>query len=176
MAENLKTSTYRNGNPIPNVQSKDAWVKLEEGAWAYYNNDPKNDCPYGKLYNAYAAIDERGLCPTGWRVPTDEDWTRLTVHLGGLNSVGAKMKSAGITYWAAENSGAENSSGFSALPGGSRLNGDFVEISKHGRWWSSSLHPQFGSGYFRQLANHTSSVLRHDLTKGQGFSVRCIKE
>ena len=176
MAENLKTSSYRNGNPIPNVQSKDEWVQLDAGAWVHYDNNVENECPYGKLYNWYAVSDNRGLCPTGWRVPTDDDWDQLTDHLGDLNSAGAKMKSAGTVYWAGENSGAVNSSGFSGLPGGSSINGDFNEIGKHGRWWSSTKHPTFGSAYYRQLNYHLASLKRHDLSQYQGFSVRCIRE
>jgi len=65
MAENLKTSIYRNGEPIENVTDNAQWVGLATGARCYYNNDSQYECPYGKLYNWYAVADPRNLCPTG---------------------------------------------------------------------------------------------------------------
>lgn len=126
MAENLKVSRYRNGDNIPNVPDTSEWVNLTTGAWVYYNNDSSNDETYGKLYNWYAVDDNRGLCPTGWHVPSEEEWTTLTIFLIGRN-VGGTMKST--TGWNSPNTGATNESGFSGLPGGNRnSDGDFNNI------------------------------------------------
>jgi uncharacterized protein (TIGR02145 family) len=121
MSENLKTTRYRNGGQIPNVTDNTAWGNLSTGAWSYYNNDVSNDPIYGKLYNWYTTLGDT-LCPTGWGVPTDAEWTTLTTYLGGSDVAGSKMKTIGNGYWNDPNTGAINSSGFSVLPGGYRSN------------------------------------------------------
>ena len=95
MAENLKTSVYRNGNAIDNIIDDNQWSSLTSGAWASCINDSQYDCPYGKLYNWFAVADSRYLCPTGWHVPTDDEWTTLTDYLGGEEVAGGKMKTTG---------------------------------------------------------------------------------
>ena len=117
--KNLDVTTYRNGDPIPQVTDLTAWGNLTTGAWCYYDNDPNNGAIYGKLYNWYAVNDPRGLAPQGWHVPTETEWTTLINYLGGASVAGGKMKSTGTTYWGSPNTGT-NSSGFSALPGGLR--------------------------------------------------------
>ena len=116
MAENLKTTVYRNGNAIDNIIDNTQWIGLTTGAWASYNNDSQYDCPYGKLYNWFAVADPRHVCPTGWHEPTDAEWTTLTDYLGGEEVAGGKMKSAGTQYWIGPNTDATNESGFSGLP------------------------------------------------------------
>jgi uncharacterized protein (TIGR02145 family) len=93
MAENLKTSIYRNGEAIANVTDGNQWSGLTTGAWCYYENNSQYDCPYGKLYNWFAVSDSRKVCPTGWHVPTQGEWTTLTNYLGGESIAGGKMKS-----------------------------------------------------------------------------------
>ncbi len=182
MAENLKTTKYNDGSSIPLKESNAPWTASGHNnlpAYCWYGNNISNKNPYGALYNFYA-LDPgtnggKNVCPAGWRVPTDEDWTTLTNHLGGLSVAGGKMKATGTEYWQTPNSGATNESGFNGLPGGSRINADFVEIGRLGRWWSSTAQ-QDNSVLFRQLSNGNASVLRHNLSKFQGFSIRCIKE
>jgi uncharacterized protein (TIGR02145 family) len=103
--ENLKTSRYRNGGLIPNVTDGTAWINLTTGAWSYYNNDVSNNAIYGKLYNWYTTLGDT-LCPTGWGVPTDAEWTTLTTYLGGESVAGGKMKTIGTAYWESPNTGA----------------------------------------------------------------------
>ena len=94
MTKNLDVSTFRNGDPIPEVKTQEEWEeagKNKQPAWCYYDNDPKNGEKYGKLYNWYAVNDPRGLAPTGWHVPTDAEWRTLTVYLGSYE--GTKLKS-----------------------------------------------------------------------------------
>ncbi len=128
MSENLKTSRYRNGGSIPYVLGNAAWAALTTGAWSNYDHDAANDPIYGKLYNWYTTLGDT-LCPTGWGVPTDAEWTTLTTYLGGESVAGGKMKSIGTAYWSSPNTGATNESGFSVLPGGYRYSdGSFFNI------------------------------------------------
>lgn len=182
MAENLKTTKYNDGTSIPLKTDDDSWktTNQDSPAYCWYNNNISNKNPYGALYNFYAVSTEtnggKNLCPDGWKVPTNEDWTALTDYLGGLSEAGGKMKAAGTEYWQTPNTGATNESGFNALPGGSRVNADFIEIGTRGRWWSSTKHATFGSVYFWQLSSGHKSVYNHHLSKNNGFSIRCIKD
>ena len=175
MAENLRTTTYANGDPIPNVTDGAQWNDLNTGAWAYYDNNIQYDNPYGKLYNWYTVPDPRNLCPTGWHVPTDAEWTVLTDYLGGEPVAGGKMKSTGTQHWLFPNIDATNESGFSGLPGGVRyyLDGSFSNINYKGFWWSST--EVFGSPWLRTLDYENGNANRQQNYKKYGFSVRCLK-
>src|SRR5436190_23369500 len=120
MIKNLDVSTYRNGDPIPEVTDPSQWAGLTTGAWCYYENNSANGTIYGKLYNWYAVNDPRGLAPLGWHVPSDEELTTLTSCLGGVFVAGGTMKETGTTHWLAPNTEATNSSGWTGLPGGYR--------------------------------------------------------
>jgi uncharacterized protein (TIGR02145 family) len=138
MSENLKTSRYRNGGSIPYVVGNSDWQALTTGAWSNYNHDAANDPIYGKLYNWYTTLGDT-LCPTGWGVPTDDEWTTLTTYLGGESVAGGKMKSVGTAYWNDPNTGATNESGFSVLPGGARnTDGSFFNIRFSAFFWSAT--------------------------------------
>jgi uncharacterized protein (TIGR02145 family) len=175
MAENLRTTRYRNGDPIPNEKDSDQWIKLSTSAWAQYDNDTKYEIPYGKLYNWYAVVDPRKVCPQGWHVPTDAEWTSLTDHLGGERDAGGKLKSR--TSWNAPNTGATNESGFSGLPGGDRNHGGgfFNYLGNYGSWWSAS---ESGAEYAwnRLLGSNKADIGRYNYHKRSGFSVRCLKD
>jgi uncharacterized protein (TIGR02145 family) len=177
---NLKVSKYSNGDNIPTGLSNSAWENTTSGAYAIYNNAPVNDGLYGKLYNHYAVTDGRGLCPTGWHVPSDAEWTTLENQLGGSSVAGGALKSTATQPtpggWASPNSGATNSSGFTALPGGFRLNsGDFFHLTDYGYWWSSSVNS--GSNvWFRYLYVNFSSFNRSSFNRLNGLSVRCLKD
>jgi uncharacterized protein (TIGR02145 family) len=143
-AENLKTTHYNDGTPIPNVTDDTAWSALITGARSYYGNDSTTNAPvYGALYNWYA--EENGkLCPSGWHVPTDTEWTVLTNYLGGD---GGKLKEVGTVHWN-NSTGATDEFGFTALPGGRRLDsGAFSFIGDYGYWWSATS----GSIYFGNI-------------------------
>jgi uncharacterized protein (TIGR02145 family) len=176
MEKNLEVTTYRNGDPIPYVTDATAWAALTTGAWCYYNNDPANGSQYGKLYNWYAVNDPRGLCPTGWHVPTDEEWTTLSNNLGGTAVAGGKMKVAGTTRWTDPNTGADNSSGFAGLPGGSRgNNGAFNYVGGYGEWWSSTENGATNA-WSRYLYYFSDDFFRSNYSKKTGFSVRCLRD
>jgi uncharacterized protein (TIGR02145 family) len=183
MAENLKTSTYSNGDQIHNVIDQNEWSNVTTGAWVHYNNDSQYECPYGKLYNWYAAADPRNICPTGWHVPSDAEWSSLINYLdpnadGGNNpnTAGGKMKSNGAQYWQSPNTDATNESGFSGLPGGIRKDsGLFYNIGDFGYFWSSTEFDTDAAWYLEMDYNigDTYRVTRH---KGDGFSIRCLRD
>jgi uncharacterized protein (TIGR02145 family) len=172
--ENLRTTRYNNGSVIPNVTSDLAWVSLNTPAWCNYNNSPANDAVYGKLYNWYT-VAAGNLCPTGWHVPTDAEWTVLTDFLGGTSVAGGKMKST--TGWNAPNTAATNESGFSGIPGGCRDGdvGGFGSVGYSGYWWSSS-EGGTGDAWGRSLYYDFGGATRNDVNKLNGFSVRCLRD
>jgi uncharacterized protein (TIGR02145 family) len=176
MSENLRTTTYANGNPIPNVTDNTQWENLTTGAWSHYNNDSQYENPYGKLYNWYTVDDPRNVCPTGWHVPTDAEWTILSDYLGGENVAGGKMKSTGTQYWLSPNTDATNESGFSGLPGGYRNDdGTFSNVGYVGDWWSSTENLTY-SARDRNLGYINGGVYRSVSPKDFGFSVRCLRD
>jgi uncharacterized protein (TIGR02145 family) len=177
MAENLKTTIYRNGNAIANITDNAQWSGLTTGACVSLNNNTQFDCPYGKLYNWYAVVDPRHLCPTGWHEPTDGEWTTLTDYLGGVEVAGGKMKTTGLQYWQSSNTDATNESGFSGLPGGYRyyFNGDFNDVGDYGYWWSSSEYDA-NNAWSRFLFYDFGNAYQGYGSKQGGFSVRCLRD
>lgn len=179
MKENLKVSKYRNGDPIPNITTGSIWGSLVTGAFAFYGNDITNDLVYGKLYNWYAAVDPRGVCPTGWHVPTNDEWIVFSDYLGGEPTAGGKMKSTGAGVWSQPNIGATNQSGFTALPGGFRsTNGDYIfeRIGSAGIFWSTTA-VSGATGWHRYLLSESEALLRDGGSfKVNGFSIRCLKD
>ena len=139
-----------------------------------------NNGLYGKLYNHYAVTDSRGLCPIGWHVPSDGEWTTLENLLGGGSVAGGALKSTATQPislgWNSPNTGATNSSGFTALPGGIRdITGGFYSTPTQGYWWSSSL--SFGSNAFYRFLYYDNSVIySSDSSPTRGFSVRCVRD
>ena len=192
MAENLKTTQYNDGSPIPLVTDKTAWRNLTSPAYCWYNNDAdtyKNT--YGALYNGYT-LSTGKLAPTGWHVPTDDEWTILEDYLvqNGYNYDGstsgyydAKSLAANTNWLTSTGAGAigndlskNNSSGFSALPSGYRdFSGSYVNEGSYGHWWSSSEN---GANYVwnRYLYYNLNSLGRDADSKHYGFSIRCIRD
>ncbi|MDQ1266697.1 MAG: hypothetical protein QG635_1849 [Bacteroidota bacterium] len=176
MLKNLDENKYRNGDLIPQVTDSAQWANLTTGVWCYYNNDSSNGAIYGKLYNWYAVTDPRGLAPSGWHVPTDDEWNILANYLGGSAIAGGKMKEIGNEHWKGNNSGATNESGFTALPGGMRnLNGAFNSIGDDGHWWSSSIGDTANS-WSRYILSSGAQITKYYYKIRGGFSVRCVKE
>ena len=174
MAENLKTSKYRNGNAIPTNLSDATWQSTTSGAYTIYNNDAANNTAYGKLYNWYAVADSRNLCPNGWHVPSDAEWTNLVNYLGGSSAAGGKLKSTS-SLWTAPNTGVTNESGFSGLPGGTRSINGYYNIGSNGLWWSSTVYSTTNAWY--RYLNYSNGVLiRYNYNKQSGYSVRCLKD
>ncbi len=179
MAENLKVTHYRNGDPIPHLTDNDDWTSTTNGAYCYYNNNSANADTYGALYNWYAVDedDSRGLAPEGWHVPTDDDWQTLVDFLGGSSVAGGKMKETGTAHWISPNTGATNESGFTALPGGYRYynNGYFGYIGYTAYFWSSTEYDS-NNAWNRLLYYDYSGVARYSYYKYYGFSIRCVRD
>lgn len=176
MQKNLKVSHYRNGDLIPQVQST-SWWSLSSGAWCYYNNDPATEAIYGKLYNWYAVNDPRGLAPEGWHVATDTELNSLINCLGGLTIAGGAMKEVGFTHWLSPNTGATNSSGFTALPGcGRDSNGNFIpSLGGSGLWWTSTQVGTAGYASSFLISNMFKEIYVTGRPKSSGYYVRCVK-
>ena len=184
-ADNLATDQYRNGDPIPTGLDNTTWQNTTTGAYAIQNNDTVNDVTYGKLYNWYTTVDTRGLCPTGWHVPADCEWMYLEGSLGmsvtdqetaGWRGTieGGALKAT--TNWNSPNTGANNSSGFTALPVGFRsYGGGYGTIGSSGYWWSSTELSSLNA-WFRVLSYFGSNVVRGNDYKRYGFSVRCVRD
>ncbi len=190
MAVNLRTTTFRNENPITlidnDVSGNSTWITANYGAYAIYDTsgtgNPFDVNGFGYLYNWFAVSDSRQLCPTGWHVPTDAEWTILTTFLGGEPVAGGKMKAtgtiqAGTGYWEDPNIGATNESGFTGLPGGHRstFSGSFSSIGYSGYWWSSTGSSS-SHAWDRNLNYFNDDVYRLDDDKKFGFSVRCVRD
>jgi uncharacterized protein (TIGR02145 family) len=176
MQENLKTTKFNDGIAIPLVTSNTSWASLTTPGYSWYNNDASTyKSTYGALYNWYV-ISTGKLCPSGWHVPTDAEWTTLTTYLGGESVAGGKLKEASLIHWITPNAGATNETGFTALPGGNRDNsGPFSYLGSYGYWWSSTEYTS-SDALLRMMYYSISEVGRGGDSRGDGFSVRCIQD
>ena len=191
-AENLRTTVYANGDPIPADLTGGEWNSTTSGATAVFgegNSDCTHSSPdidacdetqslaaYGRLYYWYAVDDARGLCPSGWHVPTDVEWTELEDYItfeGFVDADGTALKST--TGWYDNGNGTDDF-GFSALPGGIREygSGSFLDAGYYGYWWSSS--PNGGIAWLRGLSYLNPDIFRSDSSPRNGFSVRCLRD
>ena len=178
-AKNLNVSKYRNGDVIPQVADFTQWQNLTTGAYCWYNNDSSNYWQYGKLYNWYALNDPRGLTPQGWHIPNKNEWTLLQTCLGGDQLAGGAMKEIGTAHWYSPNTGATNSSGFTALAGGIRssiLN--FIQFGQTSHWWSSTetIPSFFASGFYLNYSQASSFIDDEGESENDGYSIRCVKD
>ncbi len=178
MAENLKVTHFRNGDEIPTTIPPDLNVAIETSPtyqWAY-DGDEFNSEIYGRLYTWYTVDDNRGLCPFGWHVATDEDWSELSDFLGGKYIAGGKLKETGTEHWDDPNEGATNESGFTARPGGVRLfSGIFGSIGKISVWWTAT-EKDINYAIGHACYHFNSNIWSGHEDKKNGFSVRCIKK
>ena len=172
MAENLKSTKYNDGSDIPFVLDVSAWALLTTPGYCWYNNDSVG---YGAIYNWYTVNTGR-LCPEGWHVPSDDEWTTLTDFLGGKSNAGGKLKETGTSHWQSPNTGATNETGFTGLPTGYRnYGGGFNSINKYGFWWSSTEWSSTGAWY-RDVNFSYTYVDRSNSNKKSGATVRCLKD
>lgn len=183
MAENLNVDRYRNGDIIPEIKTEEGWEKAGENqkrAYCHYDNNPDNGFKYGKLYNFYTVVDSRGLCPSGWRMPNEDDWSSLTNYLGGAEASYIKLKSN--IGWehiiGGSKSKGTNESGFSGLPAGRIMKwGEFRYINTLGEWWSSSTDPDDPELSFTHVLSLDKKMFDYGYSfKEMGHSVRCIKD
>jgi uncharacterized protein (TIGR02145 family) len=192
MKENLKTTQYRNGTPIeyPGADNT-AWANDTIGAYAWYDNDIGWKDLYGALYNWHSVNNANGLCPTGWHIPSDAEWSTLVLSidpdadpnaLGSQSEIaGGKMKSTRTTpdphpRWQSPNVGATNESGFTGFPAGRRSpNGSFLSFGSRSILWSSTEFSPTAS-WSRTLLLFTGAVNRYEGNKLYGFGVRCLRD
>ena len=182
MAQNLNTSKFSDGTPIPNVVGSLEWSKLNSPGWCYYGNDPSFEVVFGKLYNGYTVNSKynggKNVCPTGWHVSTDAEWLILGDYLGGVNIAGDKLKESGDAHWNVPNTDASNSSLFTALPGGYRggdSNAEFNNLLTWGGWYTST-ELSSSSIWTRHIWGLYSELGRGTAGKTGGLSIRCVKD
>lgn len=190
--KNLEVTRFRNGDVIIEAKTQEEWINAGNAgqpAWCYYENKSVNGLTYGKLYNWFAVNDPRGLAPIGWHIPSDKEWTQLTIVLGGEREAGKKLKSK--SKWNKDGNGTDEV-GFNALPGGSRTSyGEFQEtLGGIGAWWAStewfmvssqttSDRPK-NTAWIRLIGcchpDQPNGIIRGNSNKKYGYSVRCIKD
>jgi uncharacterized protein (TIGR02145 family) len=173
MAENLKTTHYRNGQEIANTTDSAEWSESTTGAYCNYDNNPANAEIYGRLYNFFAVADSRLIAPDGWHVSTKSEWETLITHLGGTPLAAPKIRMEGEYYWWAFGT-SNNESGFSAVGAGARID-VFRELKGHALWWTSNEYTEAGGEYafVEALSSH---LLIASGYKKLGCSIRCVKD
>lgn len=188
MLENLKTTHYRNGDAITTGLSDAAWKTATTEAYAECNNNVANSATYGKLYNWYAVADSRKIAPVGYHVATNSEWNKLLKYLDATTDTvcqscnqsalaGGMLKEVGTTHWLTPNTGASNTTGFTALPGGSRnqLGGVYQDFGTRGDFWCSTEYSTSWA-WSRELFNNSGNVFSLAKYKQFGLSVRCVKD
>ncbi|MFH0842742.1 MAG: fibrobacter succinogenes major paralogous domain-containing protein, partial [Bacteroidota bacterium] len=174
LAENLKTTHLNDGTAIPDVTDDASWMVLSTPGYAWYNNDAGTYRDYGILYN-WHTVNTGTLCPTGWHVPTDTEWTTLMSYAGGGYMAGGKLKETGTVHWVDPNLDATDEYSFTALPGGIRgYMGPFMDIGSTGNWWTSSMISV--DPYNVTIYASMGEMMMMQMMSGAGMSVRCIKD
>lgn len=178
MAENLRVTHYADSTPIPHVTGVTNWDTLDvsDKAYCYYDDDSVTNAEtYGALYTWAAAMNGaassnsipssvQGVCPDGWHLPSDAEWTELTDYLGGESIAGGKLKETGTTHWHSPNTGATNETGFTALPGGDRVSdGSFHYVGGLGFWWSATESSATDTWHWHMNYGHSALVRGSDL-------------
>jgi uncharacterized protein (TIGR02145 family) len=203
--ENLRVTKYNDGTAIPLDATQTSptdgtsltWQNRLAAAYTIYDNESStgaNATNYGFLYNWYAAkgiatalsTTYKNICPTGWHVPTDSDWNKLVISIdSGADTTattnqssiaGGRMKSTGTTLWNSPNTDADNTSGFTALPGARRdISGAFPNILRLAWFWSATENG-ISNAWPRNVSFNSSGAFRNSRNKSEGASVRCLKD
>lgn len=176
VACNLSTGHFRNGDPIPLVESDEEWEALgadHQPASCFYRNEPSLAETFGRLYNWYAVFDPRGLAPMDWRIPSIDDWNGLIGAVGGGHIAGRRLKDR--QGWSNSGNG-NNESGFNARPGGGRgAFGSFLDLGDYGNWWTSVSSGLEEAAFLYLTFIDSAALIRSDGFKSSGLSVRCVK-
>jgi uncharacterized protein (TIGR02145 family) len=180
MAQNLATTHYNDGSAIPLETNNANWADLTTPAYGWYkelNGSTKSEYKdiYGAYYNWYA-VETGKLCPSGWHVPSDEEWKQLEMYLGSSNQ-GGKLKETGTIHWKNPNMGATNEFGFTAMPAGFRysVNGYYHPLGEMSFWWTSTKVSSY-SAWFRLISYDNGDITRQSSYFQGGYCVRCIKD
>ena len=195
-SENLRTEVYRNGDEIAYCGGDDEWRNAPSGMRCSYEHDAQMDMVYGQLYNGHAVLDDRGLCPTGWHVPSSDDWDELVAFVSEESAHGLEVEGWNGTAdwevgeflkdsccWLPEHLlrspdfRLQNNHGFNAIPSGERaFDGYFSNSGRYGKalWWTSSeVGNEVGYRYVRAI---DSALYDATAMKTRGFAVRCIQD
>lgn len=179
MIENLKTTKYNDGTEIPFVSANAGWVNLTTPAVCWMNGDEEQSLnTYGALYNWYA-IETDKLCPEGWHVPDEADWSMLIEYSGKLALAGGTLKEKGTEHWESPNIGADNYDGFTALPGAFRSSedGTYGTFGYFSYMWSATeLSSNTSLAWTKVLSYGNTKVSEQAVSKSSGLYVRCIKD
>lgn len=172
---NLKVTKFNNGEAIPNISVNSLWVTADYGSFCYYENDKTPSTVYGNLYNWYAIIDGRGLCPFGWHVPSKSDFMKLNDYLKNIGVLSGALKAT--TNWQTPNIAAVNFAGFNSMPGGKRWHnsGDFEFIDAAAFYWTSSSN-DISSAFYYAFSKDYDVARISTFMRNDGFSCRCIKD
>lgn len=175
LLQNLKTTHYNNGDPIPLVSNADEWASLTSGACFYDAGNNYNLFTYGIYYNWYAVDDIRGIAPKGWHVASRDEWTTLIEYLGGEQYAAYKLKEIGTTHWSTSDPEVTNQSGFTALPAGYYF-GIIHDLNNAAYFWNSTPSSTTSNeAYYVFLYYYTGWAIRYICDKREGYSVRCVK-
>ena len=183
MDQDLKTTRFNDGIDIPEVKEYEAWSKLSNPAFCWYNNDSTTRKDYGALYNWFA-VGTGKLCPEGWHIPSDDEWNVLHSYLRRLELTGGSLKESSDKFWRKPNEGATNETGFTALPAGYRSYNGTFNLQRAGIYWWSSTRSQWWQStdsttsisFQRNLYYKSEKLSRNVAEMNNGFCVRCIKD
>jgi uncharacterized protein (TIGR02145 family) len=175
MTENLKTTRFANGDLISKIENNLSWSSASTSAFSDYQGNEIIANTYGRLYNFFTTIDERNVCPSGWHVPSNLEWTRFTNEIGGLGVAGSILKATGNEFWQAPNADATDAIGFRALPNGCRYDGgNYNNLGTYAYFWTATeLDTTFS--WFRSLKYDVPTAFRNFTKKQNGFAIRCVK-
>lgn len=175
MAQNLRVTHFRNGEPIPEVASASFWINAEHAAYSIYDNMASNAERFGLLYNGFVLHHPSGICPEGWMIPDNTHWQSLAIQSGGAEIAGKELKAA--IYWDASSINAFNTSGFSAMPSGFRSdeNGTFTALRNSSSWWSFTDDHQGGPWGYKLHAG-SDALSSQEVNPNSGHAIRCVRE
>ncbi len=175
MTENLRATKFSNGDDIPNLIESNQWSSAFQPAYCKYENSDSLAGIFGNLYNRHVITDSRGICPTGWHVPTQAEWETLIENLGGENIAGGKMKEMGFTNWNEPNVAATNESGFTGIGSGIRIEaGEFRYLKTYAAFWANRNDENSAYKYCGLSHNYERCGLG-SYGANTGISIRCIK-
>lgn len=168
MAQNLRVTKTTDGQSLEAWAGYDKWRTTTKAAYYFYEGSSHDVSLYGYLYNSAA---RNNVCPTGWRTPTSADWQGLAGELGGKALAGGKMKEEGTAHWASPNLGADNSSGFTGMPGGSIHNGVLSDVGQDGYWWSAEP-----GAFYYATSSRIEMRNKNTALDEEGNAIRCVKD
>jgi uncharacterized protein (TIGR02145 family) len=189
MTKNLNTSLFSNGDPITNEINNTNWNTSTDPFWCYYNDDIQNEAAHGKLYNRYCVLDERNVCPTGWHVPSLEEWLQFIDYVNYNENVDAQNETISTTAgnsmkenissaWNNQNQLATNASLFSAMPSGLRSSptNNFSYLGENSFMWTTTTM-ETNNGIGIMLSNYSDGIFStFSVSPSLGISIRCLHD